>query len=306
MRKYKKKYNIYVAWNYEHEEDVINRESERGWQLISGKSFSHKYEYNPDVCYRYQIDYQPNLPHVGRYIQTYHEQGWEFVSKTFNGWYYFRKIYDPELPEDQYHLYTDSHSLQEMTGRWACIATVLSVIYAVLLLAKTLHFIFRPTLATLAQMIFFFAILVLFARGIFIMRDPHKKKNGRLDYILGFVLMIVLIGGGIGAIVMQSKRAHNSCRFDSTYYMAIPNTEKDWVMLNSMDVTYSDNYYLDLEISAENPVCFIIKSSTGETIYLAEGDHFEEKGYKLHLKKGTYGFYLYDFAGGNLDVSYKL
>ncbi|MDO5128030.1 MAG: hypothetical protein Q4D54_09830 [Eubacteriales bacterium] len=49
MRKYKKRYNIYVAWNYGHEEDVINRESERGWQLISGKSFSHKYEYNHPI-----------------------------------------------------------------------------------------------------------------------------------------------------------------------------------------------------------------------------------------------------------------
>ena len=101
MKRYKKKYNVYSAWNYEQEVLDLNAQSEKGWQLVTGKSFSHKYEYKPEVCYRYQLDYLPGISitqEMPRLLDTYRDQGWEFVNKTFNGWYYFRKAYDPALP----------------------------------------------------------------------------------------------------------------------------------------------------------------------------------------------------------------
>ena len=56
---------------------------------------------------------------MGRYIETFREQGWEYVNSTFNGWHYFRKLYDPALPEEAYEIFSDRESLHELNSRWA-------------------------------------------------------------------------------------------------------------------------------------------------------------------------------------------
>lgn len=306
MRKYKKKYNIYAAWNYEREVEDMNRKSERGWHLIRGKSFSHKYEYNPEVCYRYQLDYQPGLTEPGRYIETYREQGWEFISNTFNGWYYFRKLYDPSLPEEQYTIYTDSSSLKEMNGRWAKIASVLAIIYALLLVLQTVHIIRQPQLATLVQVVTLLSILGIFTRGILLMRNPYKKKTSKVDYFLTLLFFVVLIGGAVGSILLTEKRPNSHCTFSADSYTAIPATKEDWVMLNTLQVSYPDNYFLDLKISAEEPVHFAILNSRDEAVYSATSSDLTEENLKLRLKKGEYRIYLSEFEGGKLSVSYRL
>ena len=306
MKKYKKTYNLYTAWNYEREVEDMNRKSERGWHLIRGKSFSHKYEYNPEVCYRYQLDYQPGLTEPGRYLETYYEQGWEMVGKTFNGWYYFRKLYDPSRPKEQYKLYTDTESLKEMNGRWAKIATALTLVYLVFFVIQLVYFISRPTYMTAAQLAMFLFIAGVFAHGILLMRNPKKKKTSVVDYVLGFLFFAVLIGGTIGNLILLNKRPHSNCDFCADYYMPIPKTQEECVMLNTMEVKYSDNYFLDLKISAEQPVKFQILDDAGETVYTAKEADYMEKNCRLRLKKGTYRIYLSDFEGGRLIVTYSL
>lgn len=92
-RQYKTAHKVYTAWNYQKEIEDLNKASEQGWQLIKGGCFSSKFKWNPDVCYRYQIDYPGKVEDMGRYIETFREQGWEFINATFNGWHYFRKAY---------------------------------------------------------------------------------------------------------------------------------------------------------------------------------------------------------------------
>ena len=57
-------------------------------------------------------DYRRELEELNRQS----EQGWEYIRTTFNGWSYFRKPWDPSLPEEQYEIFTDQASLREMTG----------------------------------------------------------------------------------------------------------------------------------------------------------------------------------------------
>ena len=107
MGQYKRKFGIYSAWNYELEIEDLNRMSADGWQLIKGGGlFSNKFKRNTELQYRYQLDFQPNIEDKGRYIETFREQGWEYINSTFNGWHYFRKLFS-ELFLDQLVIFRD-------------------------------------------------------------------------------------------------------------------------------------------------------------------------------------------------------
>ena len=97
-KQYKRSFKVYSAWNYQREIEDLNRASEQGWQLVKGGCFHSVFEKNPNVQYRYQLDYR-RIDNMGRYIETFREQGWEYVNSVFNGWHYFRKLYDPTQPE---------------------------------------------------------------------------------------------------------------------------------------------------------------------------------------------------------------
>ena len=89
----KTSFKMYSAWNYQKEIEDLNKASLEGWQLKKGGGFHSTFVKNPDVCYRYQLDYG-RIDDMGRYIETFREQGWEYINSTFNNWHYFRKAYD--------------------------------------------------------------------------------------------------------------------------------------------------------------------------------------------------------------------
>ncbi len=117
-KKTKRTVKMFAAWDYEFEEQEFNRMSEQGWQLVSGGSFSQKYEYDDSVVYRYQLDYNNDVSDMTRYEETFRDAGWERVNSTLNGWHVFRKAYDPALPQEEYEIYTDDQSRNEMLKRW--------------------------------------------------------------------------------------------------------------------------------------------------------------------------------------------
>ena len=110
MGEYKRKFGVYAAWNYELKLEEFNAMSEQGWQLLDVGLFSRRYKKNTEVQYRYQMDFHPGIEDKGRYLETYREQGWEYVSTSFNGWYYFRKLYDQSLLQEEYEIFTDTPS----------------------------------------------------------------------------------------------------------------------------------------------------------------------------------------------------
>ena len=117
-KKTKRTFQFFAAWDYEFEEQEFNRMSEQGWQLVSGGSFSQKYEYDDSVVYRYQLDYNNDIKDMARYEETFRDAGWERVNSTVNDWHIFRKVYDPQKPAEEYEIYTDEQSRVEMLKRW--------------------------------------------------------------------------------------------------------------------------------------------------------------------------------------------
>ncbi|MCC8357965.1 MAG: DUF2812 domain-containing protein [Oscillospiraceae bacterium] len=126
----KTSYRAYFAWNYQKELKALEEKSREGWQLVKGGCFHSKYTRDDGAVYRYALDYNNDLKpeDMARYRETFEEQGWEYISSTFNGWHYFRKAYDPALQESAYEIYTDDESLRQMQDRWRRLALVLCIL----------------------------------------------------------------------------------------------------------------------------------------------------------------------------------
>lgn len=138
--KTKTSFKMYPAWAYEREIADLNERSRQGWQLVRGGCFRSKFAFDDGAVYRYALDFDQDIKDPVRYRETYAEQGWEFINDTFNGWHFFRKKYDPALPEEEYHIYTDEESVRQMESRWRRLLTTMGVIeLAVSLLGLAMH-----------------------------------------------------------------------------------------------------------------------------------------------------------------------
>ena len=222
MGEYKRKFGIYAAWNYELEVEELNKISEQGWQLIKGGCFSNKFKKNTEVQYRYQMDFQPGIEDKGRYIETFREQGWEYVSNTFNGWYYFRKLYDASRPEEEYEIFTDVSSAREMNNRWVLVGIVLALILTVCFAKKMISMIMFPNVLTLVQVVYLGVILAVFIRGILVMKNAEKPKNAKFDKVLIVLLFVWMLGVPFaGAKVMADRPVFNFTN-SSAEYAPIP------------------------------------------------------------------------------------
>ena len=83
------------------EVEDLNKMSDEGWQLVRGGCFQSKFVKNPDIRYRYQLDYQ-KIDDMARYIEIFREQGWEYVNSTFNGWQIAAVGFQFHLPLNQH------------------------------------------------------------------------------------------------------------------------------------------------------------------------------------------------------------
>lgn len=121
---------------------ALDQASAEGWQLVKVGSFRIHYKKDPNVRYRYQMDYR-NVDDWERYQAFFREQGWEHVCSSLGGAHFFRKPWDPSLPEEAYEIFTDPESRQQFRSRLSkgallcCIASALNaVIYGSFLLEK--------------------------------------------------------------------------------------------------------------------------------------------------------------------------
>lgn len=302
MGEYKRKFGVYAAWNYELEAEDLNKMSEQGWQLIKGGIFSNKFKKNTDIQYRYQLDFQPVIEEKGRYIETFREQGWEYVNSTFIGWHYFRKLYDASQSEEQYEIFTDKASMKEMNNRWVIVGMVLALIFSVCFLRKLLSMVLFPNVLTLVQVIYLGIILAVFIRGIFVMKNAEKPKNAKLDKILIVFFLAWMIGGAfVGSKVMEGRPMFNYSHISGEFGQISADLEEasEWLVF---DVNYEDNYYMDIEVETSAPLCISVVSETGEIIHTLTEAEYKEKNIRLHLKKGSYSIYFSDFSGGSIYV----
>ena len=202
MKDTKRVFGAYAAWEYAREIDDLNKMSEKGWHLAKGGLYSNLFKKDESVQYRYQIDYNPKIEDKARYIETFREQGWEYINSTFNGWHYFKKVYDASLPAEQYEIYCDNQSLlEDMQGRWKklakCLGAVLGVTFVMELIATIRAF--SVSSAILTGVLLLELILVIF--GSFQMNKPKRadgiKKTGRT-----FTAMVIVLFAGLLAAVI--------------------------------------------------------------------------------------------------------
>ena len=295
---YKNSYRFYTAWNYEREIEDLNRFSETGWQLLRGGCFHNRFRWNPGLRYRYQLDYR-KVEDMGRYIETFREQGWEYVNSTFNGWHYFRKLYDPALPESDYEIFTDRESLREMRGRWERFALILSAFLGAFAVVALVRELLRPTLPALVQFLTLALESGWLLRGALLMRDEGKKSRRGDSLIFGLMLAVILAGCSLGIVLTERRPNFQS---DQRTEEGEATTEPRRFL--DFQVYYRDNYYLNLEIEADQPLTFSVEDEEGTEVYSLRTSACAEKDIRLPLAPGSnYWFTLSDYAGGAYRIN---
>ena len=295
-RQYKNVYKIYSAWNYEKEVEDLNKASEEGWQLVRGYGFHCRFVKNDSVRYRYQLDYG-RIEDIGRYIETFREQGWEYVNSTFNGWHYFRKLYDPSLPEEAYEIFTDRESMQEMNSRWARLALIVTIAIGILAVLYLVQVIRTPKLPAIVLFATFAVELVVLLRGIGIMRNAAASRSRKGDSRFMVVFFAVIIIGAVSGSALAATRPYigGSMRAGDVDGPVTDNRFGDF------NVRYPDNYYLDLDIEAPAPVTLEVIDEKGEAVFSRTETDFHGENLRLRLPKGTYRFSMSCTSGYNLE-----
>ncbi|MBR1757981.1 MAG: DUF2812 domain-containing protein [Lachnospiraceae bacterium] len=295
--KYKTSFRAYSAWNYEKEVEDLNRASEEGWQLVKGGCFHSRFVNNPNIRYRYQLDFG-RIEDMGRYIEMHREQGWEYINSTFNGWHYLRKIYDPSLPEEEYEIFTDRQSLNEMNHRWANIALGIGIVLAILAVISGIQMIRMPQLPTLVRLLTMAIEAVVLLRGVAIMRNPEASRSSRSDSLLLTLFLVVVILGASSMIWLSYHRPHTTT---AQYASSIdePIVDNRW---NDINIAYADNYYLDLKIKSDEPLTFAVVNEADEIVYTVTETDFSEENILLKLPRGHYQFSMSCTSGFEIEI----
>ncbi len=296
----KRSFRVYAAWNYEQEIEDLNRASEQGWQLVKGGLFHSKFVKKPELRYRYQLDYR-QVEDMGRYLETYREQGWEYVNSTFNGWHFFRKLYDPALPEEAYEIFTDRESLQEMNSRWSRLALTIGILLFGLAVPYGMRAFGQPSLVSWIQFLPFLIEGAVLLRGWSVMRKPSAPRSRRGGSAWFSVFLVVILLGLVGSLTLVALRPSftSDQRTDS---VSEPIVDHRWM---DFEVRYPDNYYLDLEMEAEQPMTFAIIDANGETVYSVTDTSFHGDNIRLPLARGQYWLSLSCDSGYQLNCSFN-
>ena len=271
---------VYAAWDYELELKHLNEMSEQGWQLIQGGCFHTKYEWDDSVVYRYQLDHNMKIENRLRYIDTYREQGWEYINSTFNGWHYFRKVYDPAKSAEEYEIYSDRPSKEEMAGRLGRLLAVLSVIGGLLFAASLVFFILEPSMAMIGIIAEMLAALILAGTGTVRMRSVGRGERPARKFPVAAMAAVVAIGLVWFMVFAGNKtEIYTSCQareVEMTLEMKLP----DWVRVSAR----CDNALkLDMEVANEQKVLLSYE------VTAIEGAVAMECGYQLtFLMPGEY------------------
>ncbi len=297
--KYKTSYKAYPAWDYQEEIADLNQASEKGWQLVKGGAFHSRFKKNPDIRYRYQMDYQ-KVDDMGRYIETFREQGWEYINSTFNGWHYFRKIYDPSLQEEAYDIFTDKESLCEMNRRWTRLSYIVGALIGALDIIYLVSMIMSPTWKALVRLLTFAVTSALLFYGGHKMRSRESGRNYRGSRAIFATFVCIIVIGCAATITLAAMRQNFSLQrimSDEVSEALIDNR------IYGFDVKYSDNYYLDLDMKADVPFTFEIVTDNGEIMYSKKGTDVHEENICIKLPKGQYLCSITVEAGYELSVS---
>ncbi len=307
MGKNKKRiFRFYSAWNYQKETDDLNQRSQEGWQLVRGGLFSSTFRADASVRYIYQLDYEHKIDNFARYLESFREQGWEYINSTGNGWSFFRKVYDPSLPPEEYEIYTDTASLHEMQHRWTKLAAWMCIALLLMFALELYMNIREPRLPGLILTGVMLLELGILGNGYFIMKNPNKRKSSKSDTTIMGAFLLVLILGLTCSMALMFTRTNQRCIQESTLQTPMSAVLSQDTLWDEINIHYTDRYSIDLDIRSTNPITFTIVNEDRDIIYQHTGSSLEIKNELVKLRKGQYEVHLSDFAGGQLKVEYEL
>lgn len=298
MGKLKVSHKAYAAWDYEKELEELNQKSNDGWQLVKGGCFRSVFEQDNKVVYRYQLDYNTDIKNRMRYIETFREQGWEYISSTFNGWHYFRKPYDPQTPEEEYEIYTDSSRISEMKQRWLKLSLILLVMLTIIGVAMLVMGVRYPEWTRVPMILIYVDFIVFIGIG----RQKIKRKGGYEGKGLSLSAMVyIAVACWLIGTILAVMRPACQGTFEAQGVIEMEDEK--------FKVNYRDNYYLDLKIDSEVPVEFKIVDDSGNVAYSDSGTNVDEENIRFKLSRGEYQVRI-EGADGNKDsrirVAYEL
>lgn len=310
MKRYKTVFRAYFAWDFQQELNELDRMSQQGWQLIKGGCFHSRFRREPERRYRYQLDYRPGIDDMDRYLETFREQGWEYVNSTFNGWRYFRKAYDPALPEEEYEIFTDRSSLTEMTRRLRNLALVLMSVALLMAAVEGVLLVMKPRLPQLIMTgtLLFEGLVIAWGAG-FMDAPENRRGKAKSGYVIWVFLLALVLGFGSSIYLMEQRYSSGVMYLGSVGDGSA--TVEHW---GEFDIPYKDNYYLSAEISAQSSMALsIVREETGETVYSRNLETAgEELPYLLledepvKLERGSYRIYLSDYYGETLAINWSI
>jgi hypothetical protein len=305
MKDTKTVFGMYTAWDYQKELADINKMSEKGWHLIRGSLFANKYKKDTSVRYIYQVDYNNKIDSLARYIDTFREQGWEYISSTFNGWHYFRKVYDSSLPAEEYEIYCGSEALKEMHSRWGKLAVRLLILLGLALILEIIANIRAVRFPTTILCATLFIEFVMILHGIIRMKRAEKEnKKNQKGFGFSKMLYVIFIGFILCVVSLFCRPEGFSSKAES--YGSVTGLDK--VGLYNMKVTYRDFYHFTIkgEIASYATIA-LVDSETKEEIWYRKitpgADESFELNQKVWLKRGNYDWVLSNFEGGKLEIN---
>ena len=303
-KKIKLKFNMFPDWCYEQEQKDLDRRSSEGRHLVTPGQYFHKYEQDTTIQYRYQMDYQSIEPDPDRYKEIYAEQGWEYLGSA-RGWHYFRKPYDPMLPEESYEAFTDEESIAVLRKRWARATLGGTLASLLLFLIMAFSFFWFPAWLTLIPLLLLGIEFLYCFYSAFMIRHPEKQKGPKAAfYITLFYVLLFTLGVfsfiGVKAAHIQADLGHIHV-VDTPIAAGAENA----VELERFDIYLSDNYLMDFFIIADAPVCFTIRNEQGDIVFTVTDDNCHYPKHRISLKRGTYTAYFSDFNGSNAQVYYQ-
>lgn len=190
-------HKLYGAWEYQEEMEDLNLFSQEGWQLEKGGCFHSVFVRDTAVRYIYQIDYAPGIQDKERYLELFTEQGWEYINATYNGWYYFRKEYREDMPEEEKEIYTDRKSLKEMQRRYMGLLTALMILLVVLAVGYCVMAARMHSLMILTEAIAFIVLGATIAIGLLNAKRVEKGEEKipfiPMTYVYPFAIVLLII-----------------------------------------------------------------------------------------------------------------
>jgi hypothetical protein len=111
MKRTKKVFKIFWAWQDNNEEKWLNQMATKGWALQSYK-FLYNFEKIEPASYIYKLDYKASSDEdLAEYKQIFADTGWEYVTR-YGHWHYFRMLGTEETSPE---IYTETNTKSKNT-----------------------------------------------------------------------------------------------------------------------------------------------------------------------------------------------